>query len=844
MQPNRLYRATVKELEGVLPPRVVSRALQEGLGHVDRDPSTVGLRDLDEILKGVVFRHLQATNPVDQARSIVASLMERLRSAEAEATSAPAVSVAAAPVVPVVPAPDPPEPSGPEAERLDALREALRPFNLYFDWPEVRKLRAQAQAIQQEIAAGVDVEASFGEAEAQLRLVEQKLEDQLVLQARDLADLEEAFEAVQTLGGPRVRRLEALVGQVRLAQADRTLADAEIERGRKLARDLRKLMESNVFSADDPPDTAIPGRRRRGDIAARVPPSTDPSAGDAAAAPADDGPADVDDDLRIAPEGLSPEITERLLQLDLEAEGKELDALLQEHDELLRYLPAIHEQFAALRARLAAHTSVSDDLAALRTALAETASGQRSNLEHELDAVARDVATLHPAVEAVALERALRVTRDVLAEGLPSYADVSAIRDLHRSARERSEEVLRHEADTRSRTAAQVEAQSELLERLDAALSRRGYGAEGSAALRQELREARDELAAAVAARVADTDALERSRRVETRWERALAEQADDARERLLARLRSDDARLSAMPELGSIRARAADLRDEVARLVDQADLQEAHVAALGSLVDRLHEDAIAETERRLDALGKEAGESVGEAVLRELQGAARSLAAGDFPDLPHLRVVIDQERARCRDRDQARLQRLQLEAVRLDASGVPSVERLRNALATARSELEEGRPGTRHLDTADTALVEIEAQMRERLRAFEGRLDTALAGFADVERLNNDDVATARRILTHLDSQRGAIARVSPGLQHQLVASLAEAEALLHDLGEAYEATRAIADQIVSGSMLDQVLGFFDEAADARREADEVAAAAEEVPDGEPVGEDGRRRP
>ncbi|CAN5750785.1 hypothetical protein BH23DEI1_BH23DEI1_03880 [soil metagenome] len=825
MRPNALYQATVEELEAVLPPRVVSRALKEGLGEVDQTPASVAFGEVERILKGAVFKYLQVTNPAEQARTMVAGLLERLQVAAVEPTTkVPVVraeesAVATVDVVTGVTdashaaAPAAGAASASSVARLATLRAAMRPFNLYFGWPEVRKLRAQVQVLESEVATRDDLEAAFDEAEAQLRIVEQKLEDQLVLQARDLGELEEAFEAVANLGGPRVRRLEALVGQVRQAQAERTLADAECERGRTLARDLRKLMESSVYRPEDPPDTSLEGRRRRDD----APPAAAADFGAAAqfgaaadfAAAAASLPLGADE---VVPEHLSAEVTERLLRLDLESETKELASLQAEHGELLRYLPDLATHFESIRGGLDGRTSVAGDLKSLRETLAETSAVQRNHLQHELDAVADEIPGLHPDVGVATLERAVRVTRDVLAEGLPAFDDVHVIRDLHRSARERSEELTRREEEVRSRTATQIATQVEVLERIDAALARPGFESDAFAPLRTELGDARDALAEAIEAGRADSDALERARRGESRWERGVAERADDARERVRARLRSCDVRLSALPQLGSVPARAADLRQEIARFADEDDLDEAHVAALGSLVDRLHADAVAEAAHRLDSLGKEAGESVGEVVLRELQAAARSLAADTFPDLDRLRLVIDQERASARERDQTRLQRLQLDGSRLDTSGVPSVERLRASLATARAELDEGRPATRHLDAAETAVVEIERQMRERLAAFEDRLDVALAALTTVERLNNDDVAAVRRILTHLDSQRDAIGRVSPGLQAQLVGALAEAETLLQGLEEAYEATRAVADQLVSGSMLDDVLGFFDD--------------------------------
>jgi hypothetical protein len=104
-----------------------------------------------------------------------------------------------------------------------------------------------------------------------------------------------------------------------------------------------------------------------------------------------------------------------------------------------------------------------------------------------------------------------------------------------------------------------------------------------------------------------------------------------------------------------------------------------------------------------------------------------------------------------------------------------------------------------------------VERQLADRLEGFAGRLDAALGTFRTVARLNSDDVAAVRRVLQHLDGQRAAIGRVSPGLQAQLFAALADAEAKLEALGTAFEATRAIADQLVSGNAIDELLGSFD---------------------------------
>src|SRR5690554_4844755 len=234
---NLVYQTAVEELEAVMSPRVVSRSLKEGLRQHGRSPETVDVATLEEILKGQVYRQLQVTMPVTEAKATVATIVERLR--EVGEAKAPAAR------------------SGLEAQaaRLEHLKESLKPFNLYFEWPEVQKLRAQLQLLESEHQSGREAAGLVADAEGQLEVVVQKLEDQLVLQAREVGELAEALEVVRSLGGPKVRRPESLAHHMRSAQGSRQLAPAELERARKLARDLRKLMESSVYSETPEPAT-------------------------------------------------------------------------------------------------------------------------------------------------------------------------------------------------------------------------------------------------------------------------------------------------------------------------------------------------------------------------------------------------------------------------------------------------------------------------------------------------------------------------------------------------------------------------------------------------------------
>ena len=59
-----------------------------------------------------------------------------------------------------------------------------------------------------------------------------------------------------------------------------------------------------------------------------------------------------EDLLTIDTAGLDPEVSARLLLLDLEGERHDLEALVAEYDELLGYHPALRAGVDALRGRL------------------------------------------------------------------------------------------------------------------------------------------------------------------------------------------------------------------------------------------------------------------------------------------------------------------------------------------------------------------------------------------------------------------------------------------------------------------------------------------------------------
>lgn len=215
---NTLYKATVRELEAVLPPRVVSQSLQEGLAAVGKNADSLAYSDAETILKRVLPR-LNLSLGAERAEAAQREILERLAEMPDE-SELPVLDL------------------GAQGRALRELREAARAFNIYFDWSETQKLRAQLAQLETEHSAERNAGALVAAARAQLGALQQKLDHELSAQARDLTVLEAALESSAALKSPKVRRLKLLSELIRSTQEARKLAPAEVERAHKLAADL------------------------------------------------------------------------------------------------------------------------------------------------------------------------------------------------------------------------------------------------------------------------------------------------------------------------------------------------------------------------------------------------------------------------------------------------------------------------------------------------------------------------------------------------------------------------------------------------------------------------------
>ena len=129
------------------------------------------------------------------------------------------------------------------------LEDALKTYALYFDWPEVKRLRALSAVLRAELDAGTPLPEKLLAEGGELReTLAARLAEALVMQESDLAELRAGFVRVEGVGGPKVRRLSGLLQSIELAQKEGALLLSEVERARGLTLDLRKLVASSVVN--------------------------------------------------------------------------------------------------------------------------------------------------------------------------------------------------------------------------------------------------------------------------------------------------------------------------------------------------------------------------------------------------------------------------------------------------------------------------------------------------------------------------------------------------------------------------------------------------------------------
>jgi chromosome segregation protein len=804
-----VYQATVEELEALLSPRVVSRSLQEGLKLVGKSPDSVDLTDLEKILKAQVYRQLQVAMPVSEAKTRINDILNKLKSLEEEQVRNTSSK----------------QDLSAQAHALADLKEKLKPFNLYFEWPEVQKLRAQINLLEAEQAGKRTADKLVLDAREQFKLVEQKLEGELVAQDKELVELEHALEAVKTLGGPKVRRLEALVGQIRDSQNSRQLAQGELERARKLALDLRKLMQSTVISQE------VPALLPEANPVVQKPIATpQPSQPQVASHPVSSHPVSshpnvtstieeegllevesgVEDLLSIDTSQLSPDVSAKLLELDVESERRDLDLLEKEFTQLLAYRPELAELLNETRTSLNNKTSVASRLTELRDMFSAAVVSEREALKQTLKAIEQDLLQLGSDVDITELAQALQVTLGIAEISLPAKPDVQHVHSLYHIAKERQREAAIQRRSEESVREQKYQQQQQALDGFNKTFAQ--YKGETlpeythfSQALAM-LQEAHD-------AYVILPDQISVIRQAQARLESGVAERLGSGSEKQRAKIRALLGELQNLPVLSSLQSSADSVKNVLETHLSELQttlLPDEALGSASSLLANLKERLGSAYRDQLMALVQRAMNVKATDVLGDLQRAGQALEWGRYPDLGAIERSLSKATEKQRGEQLNDLHDLETELGKYQTIGGESLTSLSSFISDARGRLEKGSL----IDNLEDAwgMVELlRSDVERRSQSFIPRLDIALQKLEKVSKLNSEEVGSVSRMLQHLNGQRTAFGKVSATVQYELEKSLSEAEAIVRALDEQYEATRAIAGQLVTSSALDDFFGVFD---------------------------------
>ncbi|WP_221090167.1 coiled-coil domain-containing protein [Deinococcus aquaedulcis] len=378
-----LSRLPVKMLGDLVSPRALERILQDAAQARGGSLDTIDPGMLEDILKKEVFKRLQLSVPAPLAKKRVSEVLNEIMKSTQERLLPNQLS------------------------SLLGLEEGARRFSLYFDWPETQRLRGVLSVARQEEKEGRDISALVQEGQNLIDTMDRRLQEGLVEQGQDLAELRATYVRVQGMGGKDVRRLDTLIGQIDEAQKQGTLLPGEVERARNLTFNLRKALESSVVQTVENP--AVP-------TSATI---------------------------------LDPDAQARVLALEQEHAAQQLASVEREFTALLQARPDLRERHEGLRA-LQTQAKLTEDVV----------SGWREALKTERDALlaqqreqfARLEAELSRVQAGADTRIALDSARHLLDSGSLATDELQELQAMH--------EALQAGVDAR----AQLELQRELLE--------------------------------------------------------------------------------------------------------------------------------------------------------------------------------------------------------------------------------------------------------------------------------------------------------------------------------------------------------------------------------------------
>jgi chromosome segregation protein len=839
---NAIYKTTMEMLSDVIAARALRPTLDEGIKKLGKTEDNVAVRDMEKVLKANIYKQLQVALPAANAKARIQQILDALTAVEAGvAPFAPATA----------PAAESRNPTGvPAAElerqgaQLGPLEDGLKRFNLYFEWPEVQKFRAQLQVIRDQHAAGQLVGNPLKDAQSQLDQLERKLQDLLVRQAREIAEIQGDLERVRSVGGPKVRRLESLITQITQAQTSSTLAPAEVERARKLAVELRKLIESSVVSPSRAP-TMDEGSLVVDDIA-----GGEPATGEFL--------LDVefaDTDFALDFSDLSPEQSERVREIDLSEDERQLDALEMQYRAVIEATADFGVAIAELRRRNANREIVGEELPKLRANLDE----QQKRLLAAQKTRLAEIPALLDRYRAAGLDvgevgLTLNITESQADNGILANDDMATLDDLLRTLERQFQDREKAKSEETARVARQLARQETLVGEMQRALA--GFGPLGAASggfglqllefeaetkagrlrddlvrslgeeagrLQQQLellrqaevaRQAEAQVAARAQAEAEAAAQGEAARLAQAHAEaqRLAQSQAEAQRQakhqaegNLLRNLRMT---LSALPDLPQLETQmqqigagleaAAAAFERGQSITNALPKMQAQVAALGTVYRQTFIGTLAELE-------EQANEQGAEGVQESIAEAKRVLEAGQYPDLASIEAALRAER-------EARLivqrrELAELETAVKEYTSLPMAVMVIAEIGEARSAHEAGRVVS--LESAWAGVDGLRAAEEAALNSWGTKVDKVIQEAEQYRSVGGETVRHLTRLAEILRTERSG-GRGSSESRSRLEKTLQEANGLLVQARQEYEAAQMVASALKDTSQIDDLLGVF----------------------------------
>lgn len=333
--PNAVYTTILRELEVVMPPRVVSQSLNEGLSALGKSADVLAPDDATMLLRQHIEPRLSILRGEETAKNTVEHLLRQIANLPAESLLPPVDLYA-------------------QQAQIDALKEAQSVYKYFFEWPETQKLRSIIAQIEADHVAEKNAELRIEEARGVLQALSERLDGELHKQAEALAALAARFAGFAATKTPKVRRVANLLDVIRQSQGSRQIASGEVER----AEGLLARLEADAAAQAPSAPSATP-----------VAPSTTATAETApAAAPAAPSP-------QAAPVG---------------GREAEIAALLEAYSAVLNAQPDLKMQLREMRERAQEGRVPDIEFLAVKQVLERHADAVEEAQEEAGDKVAKD----------------------------------------------------------------------------------------------------------------------------------------------------------------------------------------------------------------------------------------------------------------------------------------------------------------------------------------------------------------------------------------------------------------------------------------------------------------------